>query len=56
MYHKYVEMHEAINLKKSGGNKKTKALWSMRDAKAGGEAYYDRGVLLHERARTAGGV
>ena len=43
VYHKYVEMHKAINLKKSSGSKKAIALWSMRDAKANGEAYYDRG-------------
>ena len=30
-YYKYAEMHKAINRKKWSGNKKAKALWSMRD-------------------------
>ena len=49
---KYVEMHEAINLKKSGGNKKAKALWSRRDAKADGETYYDRDGEQHIENRS----
>ena len=46
-------MHKAINLNKSGGNKKAKALWLMRDAKAGGEAYSDRGSEQHVEKRSA---
>ena len=46
MYHKFVELRNAINVKKSVGNKKVKALWSIRDAKAGGDAYFDRGSHL----------
>ena len=43
MYHKYVEMHKAINLKKSGGNKK---------ATVDGEAYCDRGSEQHIENRS----
>ena len=42
LYCKYVELHKAVNLKKPGTSQKAKALWSMRDAKTHGEAYYDR--------------
>ena len=52
MYHKYAEIHKAFNLKKSGGNKKAMALWPMRDAKADGEAYYDRRSEQHIENRS----
>ena len=43
LYQKYAELHEAVNLKKTGiSEERAKALWSMRDSTAHGEAYYDR--------------
>ena len=40
-YYKYVDVHEAVNREKLGISEKAKALWSMRDAKANGEACHD---------------
>ena len=36
------ELHKAVNLKTRGVSEKAKALWSMRDAKANEEVWYDR--------------
>ena len=46
-------MHKAVNLKKLGFTRKTKALWSMRDAKANGEAYYDQTNEQQVEGRTS---
>ena len=42
LYTSKIGMHKAINFKKTGVNKKAKALWSIGEGKAIGEAYYDR--------------
>ena len=39
MYIKYVEMHKAVNIKKPGGNKKAKTLWTLKEAKDKGLGY-----------------
>ena len=39
--YKGVEGHKYVEIQESGGIKEAKALRSMRNAKADGEAYYD---------------
>ena len=53
VYHKYTVVHKAINFEQSGGDRNAKALWWMRDVKAGGEARCGRGSEQHIKLRSA---
>ena len=44
---------QAVNLKKPGVNRKAKALWSMRDAKANGEAHHDQSCERQNESRAS---
>ena len=41
MYYNYKELHQAVKCKKSGENRKAKALRSLREAKDKGTYVYD---------------
>ena len=41
MYYKYKKLHEAVNLKKPGDNKKAKALWPLKRVQKKVEGYND---------------
>ena len=46
MYHKYKELHQGVNCKKSGENKKAKALWAFKEV-----AFYDLGSVQQIQTR-----
>ena len=45
MYYKYKELHQAVQCKTSGENKKAKAVWSLKEAKDKGIDFYDLGSV-----------
>ena len=41
-YYKYIDMHQAVNIRQSSSSRKAKTLRKIREAKANGEAHYDQ--------------
>ena len=42
LYHKFVDMNKAVNVRHPSGNGRDKTLWKVREAKENGDAYYDQ--------------
>ena len=55
MYYQYKDLHQAVESKKSGENKKAKVLWALKDAKDKGVDFRRRGQgRRHQDERKAG--
>ena len=52
MNNKFKELHKAVNLKKSGENKKAKKLWSLKKAKDKGTDFHDLGSVQKIQTRS----
>ena len=42
MHCKFVEMNKAVNVRHPSGNSRAKTVWKERDAKEGGDTYFDQ--------------
>ena len=53
MSYKYIDMHQAVNIRQSSSTGKAKTLWKIREAKANGDAHYEQGSEGQIESRVA---